>query len=163
MILIGLPESSLLEAKTAIDNMFIYLIGKNVKIVDDFRLGHRSESSAWPRPLLIKLDNHWDRILTPCRELKDYTVSKLFLREDLPPEARTTKSQTEKALVVHVPANADTAPSKQPPSVTAVATQPSVAQDATDKSVLTSYNMICSTSRIRFCTYNCQGWRSAWV
>ena len=80
VILFGLSKSSLLEAKTAIDNMFTYLIGKNVKIVDAFRLGHRSETSAWPRPLLIKLDNYWDRrlLLSSCRKLKDYTVVNLF-------------------------------------------------------------------------------------
>ena len=140
VILFGLPESSLLEAKTAIDNMFTYLIGKNVKVVDAFRLGRRSEAgSARPRPMLIKLDNCWDRrlLLSSCRKLKDYSVSRLFLREDLPPEARTSrpKGQARKVSAeAHAIAdNTSTVLPNQPSTVTA--TRPATELDAIDKSV----------------------------
>ena len=142
VVLFGLPESSLLEAKTAIDNMFTYLIGKSVKIVDAFRLGRRSEvSGARPRPLLIKLDNYWDRrlLLSSCRKLKDYTVSRLFLREDLPPEARTTRSKGQaKKASAEISAKVDSASTalpSQPSSDTAVVTPPATEHHDTDKSV----------------------------
>lgn len=139
MILFGLPETSLLEAKTAIDNVFTYLIGKNVKIVDAFRLGRRPEIlSARPRPLLIKLDNYWDRrlLLSSCRKLKDYSVSKLFLREDLPPEARTSKSKGQaKKVSADITDSASSSLPNQPSSVTAMGTQLAIEHDAADKSV----------------------------
>ena len=143
VILFGLPESSLLDAKTAIDNVFTYLISKNVKIVDTFRLGRRSEStSARPRPLLIKLDNYWNRrlLLSSSRKLKEYTVSKLFLREDLPPEARTLRStgHSRKALVDTIPVSTPSDPPQQPLSdsdtVAGRSTQYIAARDDTDKS-----------------------------
>ena len=56
-----------------------------------------SVSTARPCPLLIKLDSSWDRrlLLASCRKLKGYTTHKLFLREDLPPEARITKYKAD--------------------------------------------------------------------
>ena len=95
--LFGLPETSLMETKTAIVNMSMHLIGKSIKLVDAFRLGRKSEStSTRPRPLLIKLDNFWDRrlLLAACRKLKGYSDSRLFLREDLPPDARSRRTNT---------------------------------------------------------------------
>lgn len=92
VVLFGLPETSLMETKSAIDDPSMHLIGKSIKIVDAFRLGRKSElPSARPRPLLIKLDNYWDRrlLLAACRKLKGYSESRLFLREDLSPDARS--------------------------------------------------------------------------
>ena len=46
------------------DEVTIHLIGKPVRIRDAFRIGHKkpnSGESSRPRPLLIKLDNCWDR------------------------------------------------------------------------------------------------------
>ena len=97
VVLFGLPETSLMETKTAIDNMSMHLIGKSIKLVDAFRLRRKSEStSTRPRPLLIKLDNFWDRrlLLAACRKLKGYSDSRLFLREDLPPDARSRRTNT---------------------------------------------------------------------
>ena len=124
VILFGLPESSLLDTKSAIDDLSTFLIGKTIKVVDAFRLGRRSElNNTRPRPLLIKVDNFWDRrlLLSSCRKLKGYSVSKLFLREDLPPEARTSKRkvQNKKASEEGVLVPTDTErvdSSKQPPS-----------------------------------------------
>ena len=53
-----------------------------------------------PRPLLIKLCNVWDKrlVLSSKRKLKGYSVSNVFLREDLPLEirkARALKRQKE--------------------------------------------------------------------
>ena len=64
VILFGLPESTLLDTKAAVDKLSMFLIRKTINIVDAFRLGRRPEvSSTRPRPLLIKLDNFWDRRL----------------------------------------------------------------------------------------------------
>ena len=105
VILFGLPESNLLDTKSAIDQLSIFLVGKAIKLVDAFRLGRRPESkaspSARPRPLLIKVESTWDKrlLLASSRKLKGYTISRLFLREDLPLEARSAKMkrQTEAA------------------------------------------------------------------
>ena len=81
VIAFGLPESSLMETKTAIEGLSMHLIGKSVNIVNAFCLRRKSDlASARPRPLLIRLDNHWDRrlLLAACRKLKGYSDSKLF-------------------------------------------------------------------------------------
>ena len=97
IILFGLPESSLLKTKTATDDMTAHLIGRSVEVADAFRLGKRPDVSSLsdvrPRPILIKLKNYWDKrqLLSSCRKLKDYSVNKLFIRENLPPEARQRK------------------------------------------------------------------------
>ena len=78
--------------------MSLFLIGKTINIVDAFRLGRRPElSSNRPRFLLIKLENFWDRrlLLSSCRKLKDYNVNRLFLRENLPSEARSSKGKEQ--------------------------------------------------------------------
>ena len=92
LILFGLPESnSILELKSDIDELIEYLIGKSVNINDVFRLGKFSASSSKrPRPVLIKLATAWDRkiILLNKRKLRDYKTSRLFIREDVPPQHR---------------------------------------------------------------------------
>ena len=87
VILFGLPESSLLETKSAIDDMFVHLIGKTVRMLDAFRLGRRKDTfnnlTARPRPILIKLDSCWDKrlILSACRKLKVILrISFLFVK-----------------------------------------------------------------------------------
>lgn len=42
IILFGHPEASLLDTKSAIDNMSTHLIGKTVRVNDAFRLGQKS-------------------------------------------------------------------------------------------------------------------------
>ena len=72
VILFGLPESSLLDTKAAVDELSMFLIGKTINIVDALHLGCKPElSSSRPRPLLIKLDNTWDGrlLLSSCRKL----------------------------------------------------------------------------------------------
>ena len=95
IILFGLPELPLLSMKSAIDDMSIHLIGKVVRVIDAFRLGRKPDASsqARPRPVLIKLENCWDKrlLLAACRKLKGYSDHKLFIREDLPPEARISR------------------------------------------------------------------------
>ena len=64
VILFGLPENqTIVEAKGVVDEMFDFLIGKQVQIKDILRLGRfRSPASpsSRPRPLLIKLCTVWD-------------------------------------------------------------------------------------------------------
>ena len=94
IILFGLSESSLLDTKSAIDNMTNHLIGNIVIVVDAVRLGCRvnvnTNSNSHPHPILIKLNSCWDKclLLASCRKLKGYSQHKLFICEDLPPEAR---------------------------------------------------------------------------
>ena len=95
IVLFDLPESSLLSMKSAIDDMSIHLIGKAVRVIDAFRLGRKSvaDSHSRPRPVLIKLESCWDKrlLLAACRKLKGYSDHKLFICEDLPPEARNAR------------------------------------------------------------------------
>ena len=81
--------------KSAIDDMSTHLIGKSVRVTDAFRLGRRGEVNpqSRPRPVLIKLESCWDKrlLLASCRKLKGYSDHKLFIREDLPPEARANR------------------------------------------------------------------------
>ena len=65
IILFGLPESSLLSMKSAIDDMSTHLIGKSIRVTDAFHLGRRSEVNpqSRPCPILIKLESCWDKRL----------------------------------------------------------------------------------------------------
>ena len=89
LVLFGLPENdSILKLKSEIDEVLEFLAGKQVTVNDVFRLGKFSASSNRPRPVLIKLATAWDRkvILLRKRDLKDFKTSRLFLREDVPPD-----------------------------------------------------------------------------
>ena len=94
IILFNLPEKSLMETKSAIDEISEFLIGKAVNIRNAVRLGNRkspdSDSSfTRPRPILITLESDWDKrlLLSKCRNLKRFsTYERLYLRADLPPE-----------------------------------------------------------------------------
>ena len=143
VILFGLPESSLLDTKAAVNELSMFLI---INIVDAFRLGRRPElSSTHPCPLLIKLENFWDRrfLLSSCRKLKDYNVSRLFLLEDLPPKARSLKGkeQNKKLAAEAVLPLTETAPTdtfKQPHSNSTLVTQSSSDSATLDHSRSTS-------------------------
>ena len=92
VILFGLPENqTIVEAKGVVDEMFDFLIGKQVQIKDILRLGRfRSPASpsSRPRPLLIKLCTVWDRKLLLLRKsnLREFRIKRLFLREDVAPD-----------------------------------------------------------------------------
>ena len=49
--------------------------------------------NSCPHPILIKLESCWDKWLlsASCRKLEGYSQHKLFIHEDLPPDARTNK------------------------------------------------------------------------
>ena len=53
------------------------------------------DESSQPRPLLIKLNNYWDRrlLLAARFTLKSFEKYKLYLREDLPPQARPSSNR----------------------------------------------------------------------
>ena len=94
IILFNLPEASLMETKSAIDEISEYLIGKKVNVRNAIRLGRRKlpgndSTPTRPRPILITLDSGWDKrlLLSKCRNLKGFsTYKRLFLRADLPPD-----------------------------------------------------------------------------
>ena len=94
IILFNLPEKSLVETKSAIDEISEFLIGKTVNIRNAVRLGQRKSSdtdSAFtrPRPILITLESDWDKrlLLSKCRNLKSFsTYERLYLRADFPPD-----------------------------------------------------------------------------
>ena len=94
LVLFGLSEThSLIESKEIVDDLLQFLAGKPVQIRDMFRLGkinHSSTAQSRPRPILIKLSMAWDRklVLLRKRNLKEFRIKHLFVREDLPPELR---------------------------------------------------------------------------
>ena len=84
----GVPEEkSIFKSKAVVDEVFEFLGGRQIIIKDLCRLGKVQESSC-PHPLLIKLSAIWDRklLLSRKRNLQDYSIGRLFLREDLPPD-----------------------------------------------------------------------------
>ena len=91
-----MPELSLSDTKSVIDEVTTHMIGRSVRIRDAFCIGCKkpnSDESSRPRPLLIKLDNCWDRrILLSSRRSLKFEKYKLFIREDLPPQAHKTRS-----------------------------------------------------------------------
>ena len=92
IICFGLPEeSSLADLNKSVNKVLSFLVGSSVDVI---RLGKRSKDSQLKlRPLLIKLASVWDRrmIMSNVRKLKDYEVSKLYIREDLSPQSRKMK------------------------------------------------------------------------
>ena len=94
LVLFGLSEThSLIESKEIVDDLLEFLAGKPVQIRDMFRLGkinHSAPRQSRPRPILIKLSMAWDRklVLLRKRNLKEFRIKHLFVREDLPPEFR---------------------------------------------------------------------------
>ncbi len=68
IILFGLPEKDNLEdTKSIVDEVFSFVVGKDVNWSDAFRLGRRkpggSSDPLPPRPLLVKLVSEWDKRL----------------------------------------------------------------------------------------------------
>ena len=86
IILFGLSESSLLDTKSAIDNMTNHLIGKTVVVVDTVRLRQKvdvnTNSNSRPRPILIKLNSCWDKrlLLASYRKLNSLPTKDGYTR-----------------------------------------------------------------------------------
>ena len=116
LVLFGLAENdSILQLKSEIDEVLEFLAGKPVAVSDVFRLGRYSASAKRPRPVLIKLATAWDRkvILLHKRNLKGFSTSRLFLREDVPPDHKLRQKRPSLDTAV------------QPPSAPSVALEPS--------------------------------------
>ena len=100
VIIFGLEEKSLLETKKDVESILEFLCGRLVPFNDAFRLGRFKgrDSDHPPRPLLVKLSNVWDKrlILAAKRNLKDFSIKRLFIREDLSPETRKIRAQNRK-------------------------------------------------------------------
>ena len=62
----------------------LYRIGRFVKVSESDSMRQR------PRPVLIKLASAWDRKVVLISK-RDYSVSRLFIREDLPPIVRSQR------------------------------------------------------------------------
>ena len=99
VILFRLPENqTIVEAKGVVDEMFDFLIGKQVQIKDILRLGRfrsLASPSSRPRPLLIKLCTVWDCKLLLLRKsnLREFRIKRLFLREDVCSRSQLTPKE----------------------------------------------------------------------
>ena len=102
LILFGLPEQgSLIETKSAVDEVLEFLAGRQVPIKDLIRLGKLKaptggpQTPQRPRPVLIKFSTAWDRrlVLASKRKLKEFRTERLFIREDLSPQVRLERQK----------------------------------------------------------------------
>ena len=87
VILFGLPD----EGSIVVNEMFEFLVGKQMHIKDMVRLDRfktSQSSSSPPHPILIKLCTAWDfKLILSCRgKLRDFHIKRLFLREDVAPD-----------------------------------------------------------------------------
>ena len=106
IIVFGLPEcSSLSETKSEVDKLLHFVTSKDVPWSDAFRLGRRNPPSSptvsvWPRPLLVKLTSILDKrlVLASKRVLKEYSVPRIFINEDLPLEVRRARAQKRQSV-----------------------------------------------------------------
>ena len=100
VIIFGLEERSLMDTRKDVESILEFLCGRSVPFNDAFRLGRFKgrDSDHPPRPLLVKLSNAWDKrlILAAKRNLKDFSIKRLFIREDLSPETRKLRAQRRK-------------------------------------------------------------------
>ena len=97
LIFFGLEETwSLSDTKALADEILEFVAGRPVSIGDLVRLGRPKKQpdadpfACRPRPVFIKLTSSWDRrlVLASKRKLKEFRISRLFLREDLSLEKR---------------------------------------------------------------------------
>ena len=90
----------MLDTRKDVENILVFLCGRAVPFKDAFRLGRfkNHDDDHPPRPLLVKLSSTWDKrlILAAKRNLKDYRIKRLFIREDLSPEVRKQRAQQRK-------------------------------------------------------------------
>ena len=103
IIVFGVAESqSIVHDKDKIDEILNYAVGRNVPVVDAFRLGklkHSTEqpgvgtSEARPRPILVKLGCAWDRrvVLLAKRKLQEFESGKFFVRADMSVDERAKR------------------------------------------------------------------------
>ncbi len=109
IILFGLPEkASLPETKSLVDEVFSFVVGREVNWRDAFRLGRRripdndqlGDNSDPPplRLLLVKLVSERDKrlLLSAKHKLKNFTAARVFLREDTSPEVRLARAKPRK-------------------------------------------------------------------
>ena len=54
-----------------------------------------SEAPTRPRPVLLKVPSAWDRrlILSTVRKLRDYTLKRIYIREDLSSDERLKRRE----------------------------------------------------------------------
>ena len=97
VIIFGLEEKPLNDTRNDVESILEFLCGRPVAFSDAFRLGriNTDVSDRLPRPLLVKLSSTWDRrlILAAKRNLKNFSIKRLFVREDLSPEMRQQRAQ----------------------------------------------------------------------
>ena len=74
-----------------LNNVFKFIVGREVEINDSFRLGRYTEGKV--RPILVKLNTAWDRrlILYSCNKLKTYPI-KVYINADESLEDRRKKT-----------------------------------------------------------------------
>lgn len=92
LIVFGIAENRNASVwKDKLDNVFHFIVGKDICVADAFRMGSYREGKV--RPLMVKLSSAWDRrlILASCRRLKDYN-ERVFVRPDEPIEMRRKKT-----------------------------------------------------------------------
>ena len=92
VVIFGIPENRDVSVwKSLIDEVFRFVVGKDVEVNDAFRMGAYRDGKA--RPVLVKLACAWDRrlILASCKKLKDFRM-RAFIRPDEPPEVRYKKT-----------------------------------------------------------------------
>ncbi len=92
----------LTDTKSTVDEILEFLAGHPVGVSDLVRLGHRIKQpnpdpdfpAQHPRPVLVRLSTVWDRrlVLASKRKLKEFHISRLFIREDLSLEDRQKRS-----------------------------------------------------------------------
>ncbi len=122
LILFGLPEQgSLIETKSAVDEVLESLAGRPVPIKDLVRLGKLNAQTGGPpqrpRPVLIKFSTAWDRrlVLASKRKLKEFRIERLFIREDLSPQVRLERQKPSTSSNSAKPSSSSYTPSGDHP------------------------------------------------
>lgn len=88
IVLFGVPENrDMTVCRNNVDNILKFITGKDIDIVDLFRLGRYQENKI--RPVLVKLRTVWDRrlILNGTRKPEDYH-QRIYISPDEPLDTR---------------------------------------------------------------------------
>ena len=124
LILFGLPEQgSLVETKSAVDEVLESLVGRQFPVKDLVRLGKLKTQSGGPQtpqhpwPVLVKFSSAWDRrlVLISKRKLKEYSIGRLFIREDLFPQVRLERKKPPISTDIAILSSTSSTPSADLP------------------------------------------------
>lgn len=102
LIVFGIEEQSMTDTMDSVKKMVEFVVGRPAPVKDLYRIGKFKKpdsdqsAPARPRPIILKLASPWDRrlVLANRFSLKNYDISRVFIREDFSLDERKRRLQS---------------------------------------------------------------------